>query len=552
VSQAADYRLLYGDLTTGTIGGELPVESFNFTLALNAPGSLKATLPLDNLRSFTLPGQGLRDEFDRPDAPTTLGTAPTGQTWTQLSFFGGALGIQSGQAYASTTDAAALIAHTSGSADGTTTAVLDTSGAAGKLGVLFRFDVSSFNAWQLIFIGGTASLLRIDGGSPAGTETSTGYVDGAVVAVRIVHIGPRISVYLDGSLAFTVEDEAHQDNTGVGFTLNNATSRIESIVCEPADYETVTYNPLGPGDLDAWRTALYVDRDGSIVWAGVVIGVRAEVQSNAITLDAKGFHEYFNRRFLLTTADYLQVDQTEIAADLINDAQGIAGGDIAIDTSLVAPTGVLRDRLFNDFERKNLGEAINQLAALDDGFDFRYESRWESGSIVTYFITSYPPAGRSTDFTFELGTNVELMNLEIDGTDLANRIDVVGAGEGQSMPIGSAADVQSLTAYPLLQDVLSENDLTDPALLAASARFHLTRAAAPLIIPSLTALGNRTPTFGSYLVGDIVRVKGSYGFIDLNSEYRITVLDVRVDNLGQESVDITLAPVELFERVQHG
>lgn len=49
----ARYAALLGDIVTGQIRGELPVESISATNALNAPGQASVTLPLNAGDQFT-------------------------------------------------------------------------------------------------------------------------------------------------------------------------------------------------------------------------------------------------------------------------------------------------------------------------------------------------------------------------------------------------------------------------------------------------------------------------------------------------------------------
>ena len=310
----------------------------------------------------------------------------------------------------------------------------------------------------------------------------------------------------------------------------------------PGKIQTVTLDNLAPG-----RTKIFVERDGVIQWGGLLWTLDLDVEANALKLGGEGFLSYFRKRLIRDTKTYAAVDQAFIAADLIDYAQALSYGDLGIRTDEVTATGRVRDRSYLSYERKKVGEAIEQLAAVDDGFDFRFVSRYSSaGPIETSFTVGYPATGRKTDHVFELGANVELLGLSIDATEMALRVDCSGEGEGDDMLLVSVTDTTLLGAYPLLETVESFTDVRETSTLDAHARRILKRGSPPIRIPDLSANSETIPMPGSYAVGDVVRVKGSYGLLDLDDYYRITEQQVSVDANGSEAGKLSLAPWEVF------
>lgn len=309
---------------------------------------------------------------------------------------------------------------------------------------------------------------------------------------------------------------------------------------QPLSLQAVLSTSLNYG-----KVAMYVERDAVIVWGGMLWADAPDFENGTVDVSGEGWHSYFRRRVLRARKIYAAADQTTgIAKDLIDYAQGVAGGDIGVDTSGVAATGVLRDRTYEAFERKNIGEAVEQLAAVDDGFDFRYDSSWSSGSIVTRFLTQYPNTGRATNFVFE--GQLSSLKMTRDASSLATNVDAMGAGEGDLRLIATVSDPSLLGVYPVLDDVVSNTDVSVLATLDSQARQRLTRGKAPIVIPSIDVDPSADPTIGSYIPGDIVRVRGGYGLAEVDGLFRVTSYGVKVDDAGGEVASISFAGLESF------
>ena len=117
------------------------------------------------------------------------------------------------------------------------------------------------------------------------------------------------------------------------------------------------------------RNAIYVDRNGELVWGGVIWARSYNSDSQAISITAREFESYFERRLISTTQNFQNTDQLEIVRTLIDDAQTLPYGDIGVITGSET-SGVLIDRVYYDYELKQLWQAVKDLSDQDDGFDF--------------------------------------------------------------------------------------------------------------------------------------------------------------------------------------
>jgi hypothetical protein len=302
-----------------------------------------------------------------------------------------------------------------------------------------------------------------------------------------------------------------------------------------------TRNNLDPG-----RTALHVERDGQIVWSGILWTARASVEQATVEVGGEGWWSYFRRREIKTTRTYLAQDQFFIARDLLNYAQGISGGNVGVTVGSQT-CGVLRDRTYYHYERKNLAEAVEQLAAVQNGFDFAIEAAWSGSSITKTFVPAYPKRGRRTNIVLELGVNIEGLSQDLDASNMANSVTALGAGEGDTMLIATVSDPSQLSAYPLLEATETWKDVSVFNTLDGHARSALTARSETLeSIPMVLAHPSPDVSVGSFITGDELSVRGNDGFISVDTIMRVQSYEVSVDENGREVTSLGLIPLEVW------
>lgn len=385
-----------------------------------------------------------------------------------------------------------------------------------------------------------ASLLNreSEGTDTAGTPAT---VDGITIGAEAFS-GAN---YLDGDLAAVlVWDSDVRTESWFQDMLADVMARYRSNLSTATAPDFLSATNLGVASQLLW-----VERAGVLVWGGIIWGVNGDVSSNSLSIAAGGFHSYTRRRFIRpNTLSYSSTDQLTIARDLIDQMEAFNGSLGIINTSETSTSGVLRDREYSWWLRKNYGEAIDQLAAVNDGFDFRYALSYQSGVPTVEFVTSYPKIGRSTSFVFDLGSNVELLSFQRDGASMANEVDALGEGEGPNKLIKTATSPSTLATYPLLQSVVSFTDVTSETTLGTHAQFVLARGLHPIDQYTVRLAPSGPPTFGAYLVGDRVNLRGEFGYLSVDDTFRITSISVSVGGDG-EVVDVSLASANAFETV---
>ena len=260
------------------------------------------------------------------------------------------------------------------------------------------------------------------------------------------------------------------------------------------------------------QTALYIERDGVLVWGGWIIGRNRSKRSGAIELAGADFFSFLNRQNLETTLTYTAAadDQFDIVRGLVAWVQAQAGGNIGLQVS-TGDSGVTRDRTYFGYEAKNIGEAISQLAAVENGFDFAIDCAYVAGVPVPTLRLSYPRRGRAaavTGHVFDLGRNILDYDWPEDGDRAATRVIGLGAGDGLDMlsTSYSRADLIDL-GYPRLTHVLAFKDISVAATLVGHVRAYAQVFGLPTIEPKITVQAGADPTVGDWIVGDEARIR---------------------------------------------
>lgn len=343
--------------------------------------------------------------------------------------------------------------------------------------------------------------------------------------------------------------------TGLSFstTLNGA-GELSGVLPLPSGNPQLAavYNDA----VDEVRRQLVVERDGAVVWCGVVWASPYDDVRQERTVMAAETWSYYRRRIIGTRRIYRAADQFLIARQLLGDAHAATGGDIGVTVG-TETCGVNRDRNYEVWERKNLGEAIEELADVLNGFDFGIDAAWSAtGQLVKTFRLYYPRRGRRfalTGHVFEVGrNNLISWDWPTDGTRYANRIINIGAGEAEAQRSAVRTSNGQLVAldaggpgYPLIEHVLSNVEVTLQNTLNDQAIKALGMFSQPVVVPTIVVRSDVDPIFGSYDLGDAIRFVCQPGitprFPDgVDTFRRIVGWEVAVSDEGTDTVKLQL------------
>lgn len=316
-------------------------------------------------------------------------------------------------------------------------------------------------------------------------------------------------------------------NVQYSFELNGI-GRLSGTI--PYSDETL---PLDPETASTpARTAVYVDRDGVLVWGGIV-WTRQSVKGGK-SIQAAEFLSYYQHRYvkktlstdtsLLIDPAYVDLggqrlygDQKYVMWSLMRYARDQPGGDIKIDTSALTapPHGISRTTTYYGYERPEIYKAIAELAAADDGFDFAIEVGWtpEANNNPPQRYrrakTWFPRRGRAaadSGLVFSKGGgygSILSYDWPEDGTSLVTEMSGLGAGSGEAKIVKTASATDLIdSGWPLLEGVATYDGVTDEALVQGLTNADLTALSRSQVQPTFEVSADTDPQFGSYSVGD--------------------------------------------------
>lgn len=267
------------------------------------------------------------------------------------------------------------------------------------------------------------------------------------------------------------------------------------------------------------KHALWVDRDGRLVWGGILYEVDPDITSRTARIGASGFLSYFDRTPIETTLAYVATDQLTIATSLIDYAQSGFNQNVRVTYTVPTSSGVLRDRTYNWWDNKYVGSALVDLAQVDGGFEFieGYNYGPDGVTPVPVIVIGYPTVGRSSTkllWTYNdsypggAAGNVATYTWPFNGANSANRVIEQGAGEGSEMlSVTLANSVETSVGYPRYTTTISRQDVSETDTLIAHGVVDLAELVGDRVVPTFTVRASSSPMLGEWMLGDVARFR---------------------------------------------
>lgn len=230
-----------------------------------------------------------------------------------------------------------------------------------------------------------------------------------------------------------------------------------------------------------------------------------------------------------SSAVFTATEQAAIAWELIADTQALTGGDAGVTRGFGRVTGISRDRTYE--VGKKLGEALDQLARVDGGFD------WEIDPELAFNV-HYPARGTFKDFVAHYGATVSAVKRQVDPSEYANAIRHSGAEGGPTPVTRTVADLAT-RREGRWEDQVGDTDVTVASTLAEKADWYLSERS--VIRPSYTATLAPGVWAGpsTLWLGDTCRLVIRSGRLDVNTMARVFELSVTIGDDGGETVEVT-------------
>lgn len=443
---------------------------------------------------------------------------------------------------------ATLVFNTTGSGSitltGSANTVLPTTGSG-------SISLTGAATWSQLGFPATGSgsiLLTGTAASGPSSPVATGSASIILTASAVAEKGIPTTVYryLFADL-ITNEIIAELPLTDVAFTqqLNQAGAFQGHLLLGGID--TAAFN-VDNSTIPA-RNAIYVDRNGILVWGGIIWGREYDSESQTLSISAREFESYLERRRISSTLNFVNTDQLTIAQSLVANMQSAAYGDIDIQIG-VETSGVLLNRTYYNYELKTYYNALQDLSRAEDGFDFNILAEYDgSGAPSKRLVLGYPRIGTEYSTSnpsapmFELPSNIVHYVYPEDGSVAANKVYALGAGSNEGKLIATQEDVTKYTdGWALLEEQANYSDVTDTTYLSELALGQVNAVSYPPTVIKITVPAFVSPEFGTYSIGDDARLKiQDVRFPNgLDEIYRIVGLSVQPGENGPERVTITL------------
>ncbi|MFE1071004.1 hypothetical protein ACFW5W_07210 [Streptomyces sp. NPDC058783] len=295
------------------------------------------------------------------------------------------------------------------------------------------------------------------------------------------------------------------------------------------------------------RTAVWVERGRDLWWGGILWTLNlASDQRGRLTaqIQAGGWESYLYHRLLYDTQTAVQVDQLDIARGLVDYVQTTPGGDIGI-TYDSHTSGVLRDRTYLRYDLPAVGDLLDDLAAVENGFEWRIASyRDADGRRVKRLRFGSPKIiTGAADIVLDHPGPVLSYAWPTDATRKAN----AWQSRGATVNTNQAADSYPLTSpvlvddadiaagWPRLDGTSDYTTVTQQTTLDAHARADAAASLRPVVIPEVEVLlgGQISPA----LLGATVRLRISDlwhpGADRLDARYRVVGMSVSPPERGR-------------------
>lgn len=339
----------------------------------------------------------------------------------------------------------------------------------------------------------------------------------------------------------------------ISFTLDISVPAVASL-CEPIlQYEGRPF-------------AVYVDRNGVLVWGGIVWTGTYKRSGGGLQVTGKEFESYFSQRLAVVDYSVLTypsgLDPAQLMYKIFTDAQNpaLAGAGSSIGLTVISnSTGLPTIAAGYPLSQYTLVEQIaSDLTQINvpgiGGLDIQITPQWVSGVPTNTLRIWTPRVGNAAGVSgvaFDL-TAVDDFSWTTDATKSGTTLIVTGSGNGAAMPVqqtnAPGVPVGALGQSPRLDKVISTTAQSqDQVVLMANG--VATQYGKPVASPTVTLLTNDPSTpLGTWNVGDDallslppnVNNAGDPRFPNGLQEYwRIVQQSVTVPNEGLSKVVLT-------------
>lgn len=212
------------------------------------------------------------------------------------------------------------------------------------------------------------------------------------------------------------------------------------------------------------KTVVHVYRDADIWGTYIIWSMRVRSSGRGgvnVEIQGASLESWLYKRIVDYDLEYNSTDQFDIARELLDFAQAgwipYAGNAyLQIISNPAVMSGVLRERNFYRTEAASVGQRLEELANVDDGFEYYINTYVdvEAGSRIREFVLATELGSEVADTVYTYPGSIVSYEIQMDGTESATAF----WARGESDQDDATADAEPLmtTAPVLAEDWLSQ------------------------------------------------------------------------------------------------
>jgi hypothetical protein len=256
------------------------------------------------------------------------------------------------------------------------------------------------------------------------------------------------------------------------------------------------------------ETCVYVECDGELLGGWVVWDTIYHEATQRLSLAGNELWSYYMHRVLPLDRTFTAVDQLDIVRQLALDVVGEAG-DLAIDVDAVGSgaSGIVRTRTYPYHMAHLLGDVVDKLSKIVQGFDYRIALTRDDAGIHRRLVLGYPRLGRTLDVSglkFAFPGSIATFDWPRQGSVRCTRAVATGAGTTRVQVLDRGA----ITAGAVLLDTVNAYaNVSDETTLLGYAMATLGSHEGPAVAPTLVLRRTALPPLGTLDLGDDVLVE---------------------------------------------
>ena len=245
-----------------------------------------------------------------------------------------------------------------------------------------------------------------------------------------------------------------------------------------------TFSSINNPIIEPGRTAIFVQRNNTIDYAGIVWGLTYNSETQQTTINARDYISYLEHRRNTNDLDYSAAPLWFLVSDIFTEQiRGVPNSLTQLNYEVldVEAFGITASWIGNEY--KPFLEIFNDLSKLNRGFEYRLKTDFPGSAPATIMQFAVPKfAVRNPQPSLMFPGDVLDYQNQVNGGDRCNRVLAVGAGA-----LRQVVDYNGPIEPQLALDTqLSLTDYTDGPLLHQRATTQLFATVQPVGVPALT------------------------------------------------------------------